>query len=62
MKKWTIGRDTYVQLAQELDISNFLKDVPRVSKPVSELGTTFNLFPKIPKGINEPWVIRWGSW
>ena len=58
MKKWTMGRDTYVQLAQELDVSNFLKDVPRVSKSVSELGTTSNHFPKIPKGINGPWVIR----
>ena len=35
------------------DVPNFLKDVLRVS----EYGTTFNYFLKIPKEINEPWVI-----
>ena len=47
-----------VPLAQGLDVSNFLKDVPRVSKCVSEKGMTSNHFPKIPKEINGPWVIR----
>ena len=43
------------------NVSNFLKDVLKVSKCVSEWGTTSNHFPKIPQGINGingPWVIR----
>ena len=28
--KWTMGREISVSLAQGLDVSNFLKDVPRV--------------------------------
>ena len=54
-------RKISVLLAQGLDVSNFLEDVPRVSKCVSEWGTTSNHFPKIPQGINGingPWVIR----
>ena len=57
-KKWTMGRKTDVHLTQGLDVSNFFKDVPRIPKSVLELGTTSNRFPKIPKGINKPWVIR----
>ena len=58
MKKWTMGREIDVLLAQELDVSNFLKNVPRVPKSVSKLGTTSNQFSKILKGINRAWVIR----
>ena len=41
-----------VPLAQGLDVSNFLKDVPRVPKSVLEQGTTSNFFPNIPKRMN----------
>ena len=58
MKKWTMEMEISVSLAQELDVSNFLKNVPRVPKSVSKLGTTSNQFSKILKGINIPWVIR----
>ena len=44
------------------DIPNFVKYVPRLLKSVLRWGTTSNHFPKIPKGINGPWVRRWGSW
>ena len=47
-----------VPLPQGFDVSNFLNDVPRVPKSISEQGTISNHFPKIPKGINGPWVIR----
>ena len=47
-----------VPLTQELDVSNFFNDVPRVPKSISEYGTISNHFPKIPKGINGPWVIK----
>ena len=57
-KKWTMGRKTGVHLAQGFDVSNFVKDVPRVPKSVLELRTTSNRFPKIPKGIKGPWVRR----
>ena len=56
--KQTMGNKIGVLIAQGLDVSNFLKNVPRVPKFVSEKGTTFNHFPKILKGINKPWVIR----
>ena len=36
MKKWTMGREISVSLAQRLDASNFLNDVPRVPKSVSK--------------------------
>ena len=36
MKKWTMGRKIGVPLAQGLDVSNFLKDIPRVPKFVLE--------------------------
>ena len=36
MKKWTIGREIGIPLAQGLDVSTFLDDVPRVPKSVSE--------------------------
>ena len=58
MKKWTMGREIGVQLTQGWDVANFLKYAPRVSKSISELGMTFNRFPKIPIGINGPWVIK----
>ena len=32
MNKWTIGKEIGVPLAQGLDVTNFLKDVPRVLK------------------------------
>ena len=35
-KKLTIGREIGVPLTQGLDVSNFLKDVPRVPKFVLE--------------------------
>ena len=44
-----------VLLAQGLDVSNFIKDIPRVTKFVSEYGTISNHFPKIPIGMNGPW-------
>ena len=34
--KWTIERKIGVLLAQGLEVSNFLKDVPRVPKSVSK--------------------------
>ena len=34
--KWIMERNISVPLAQGLDVSNFLKDVPRVPKYVSE--------------------------
>ena len=43
-----------VPLAQGFDVSNFLKDVLRVPKSISEEGMTFNHFPKILKGIYGP--------
>ena len=51
-------REIGVPLAQGLDVSNFLKNVPRVPKFVLKLGTITNHFSKIPKGIKKPWVIR----
>ena len=36
MNKWIMGRKIGVPLAQGLDVSNFLKDVPRVPKSVSK--------------------------
>ena len=45
--KWTMEKKKGVPLAQGLDVSNFLKDVPRVPKFVSEYETTSNHFPKI---------------
>ena len=48
-----MGKKIGVSLAQGLDASNFLNDVPRVPKSVSEYGTTSNHFPKIPKKMNE---------
>ena len=47
-----------VPLARGLDVSNFLKDVPRVPKSVLEYEMTSNHFPNILKGMNGPWVIR----
>ena len=35
-KKWTMEREIGVPLAQGFDVSNFLKDVPRVPKSVSK--------------------------
>ena len=46
-----------VLLAQGIDVSNFLKNVLRVSKSISKQGTTFNHFSMVPKGINRPWII-----
>ena len=34
MKKWTMENEIGVPLAQGLDVSNFLKDVPKVPKSV----------------------------
>ena len=34
--KWTMEKKKGVPLAQGLDISNFLKDIPRVPKSISE--------------------------
>ena len=51
-------REIGVPLAQGLDVSKFLKDVPRDPKSISEKRTTSNHFPKIPIGMNGPWVIR----
>ena len=55
-----MGRYIGVLIARRLDvpkflnnISNFLKNVFRVL----EYGMTSNYFLKIPKEINEPWVI-----
>ena len=42
-----MGRKIGVLLAQGLEVSNFLKDVPRVPKSVSKRGTTSNHFLKI---------------
>ena len=53
-----MGRKICVSLAQGLDVSNFLNDVPRIPKSISEYGVTFNHFPKISKGITKVWVIR----
>ena len=36
MKKWTMEMKISVPLAQGLDVSNFLNDVPRVPKSISE--------------------------
>ena len=36
MNKWTVGRKIGVPLAKGLEVSKFLKDVPRVPKSVSE--------------------------
>ena len=36
MKKWTKGRKISVPLAQGIDVSNFLKDLPKVPKSVLE--------------------------
>ena len=36
MKKWTMEMEISVPLAQGLDVSNFLNDVPRVPKSISE--------------------------
>ena len=47
-----------VPLAQGFDVSNFLKDVPKVPKSVLEYEMTSNYFPNIPKGMNGPWAIR----
>ena len=38
-----------VLLTQGLDVSSFLKDVPRIPKSVLEYEMTSNHFPKIPK-------------
>ena len=35
-KKWTMGKEIGVSLAQGLDVSNFLKDVTRALKSISE--------------------------
>ena len=66
---WTMGRQIGVSIAGGLDVPkflngvpNFLKDVPRVPKFVSEQGTTSNYFLKIPKEINKPWIIIQRSW
>ena len=56
-----MGKEVGVLLAQGLDVTNFLKDIPRVPKSILEQGSTFNYFLKIPKGINGTWVIRQGS-
>ena len=58
MNKWTMERKIGVPLARGLDVSNFLKDVPRVPKSVLEYEMTSNYFPNIPKGMNGPWAIR----
>ena len=50
-----MGREIRVILAQGLDVSNFLKDVPRVSMSVPRWGTTSNHFPRVCKGTNGPW-------
>ena len=42
----------------EKEVPNFVKDVPRLPKSFMRWGMTSNHFPKIPKGINGPWVIR----
>ena len=44
MKKWTMGREIGVPLAQGLDVSIFLNCIPRVSKSVSKYRKTFNHF------------------
>ena len=36
MKKWTMEMKVSVALAQGLDVSNFLNDVPRVPKFISK--------------------------
>ena len=65
MNKWIIGNNIGVLVAQGLDISNFVKNVPnflndvlRFLKSVSKLGTTFNHLARAPKGINCLWVLR----
>ena len=55
-----MGREIRVSIARGLDASKFLNDVPNFLKDVlrvSEYGTTFNYFLKIPKEINKPRVI-----
>ena len=39
-------------------VPNFVKDVPKLPKSILRWGTTSNHFPKIPIGINRPWVIK----
>ena len=58
MKKWTMGRKIGVSLVQELDVSNFLKDVPRIPKSILKWGPTSNHFLRMFKGINGPWEGR----
>ena len=36
MNKWTMGKEIGVLLAQGLNVTNFLKDVPRIPKFVSK--------------------------
>ena len=50
-----MGREIRVLVAQGLDVPNFVKDVPRVSKSIMRWGTTSNHFSRVPKGSNEPW-------
>ena len=47
------GKGDRCPIISRIDVSNFLKDAPRVPK----LGMTSNRFPKILIGINGPWVI-----
>ena len=35
MNKWTLGREIGVSVARGFDLPNFLKDLPRVSKSIS---------------------------
>ena len=65
LQSWTMGNKIEVSVDQGLDVAKFLNNVPYFLKDllrVSEQGTTSNYFLKIPKEINEPWVIIQRSW
>ena len=57
-----MGREINVMLAQGLDVSNFLKDVPiffkdvlRFPKSILGWGTTSNHYLRVLKGQHGPW-------
>ena len=41
-----------------IDVPNFVNDIPRLPRLIPRWGTTSNNFPRVSKGINEPWKGR----